>query len=137
MAQYIFNKLVKEAGVSATKAESAGIYAKDGSKMSDNAKLALKELGITTRFKSQAITNEIVRNADLIVAMTARHKVSTVTDYNCLDKTITFAEIGAEDVSDPYGGNIDDYRKCASVIFANCVKLIRMLLKEKRICLKK
>ena len=137
MAYYIFNKLSKESGVKALSSSSAGLYGKDGAKMSENAKLALKELGITTRFKSKALSRELVNEADLIVAMTARHKVSIVTDYNCLDKTVTFAEIGGEDVLDPFGQDLNTYRKCASIIFGNCVKLIRYLIKEKKVCLRK
>ena len=137
MAQYIFNKLAKDAGAKALMSTSAGIYAKDGAKMSENAKLALTELGINSKFKSHGVNFKNVNDANLIVAMTARHKVSLVTEFNCLDKTVTFAEIGGQDIPDPYGQGLTQYRKCASLIFGNCVNLIRLLIKEKKVCLKK
>jgi len=137
MAQYIAKKLAEEAGISAFNVKSCGVRAKSGGRMEPNARSALKEFGITPRFKTQPISRELVNWANLIIPITAAHKVSIVSQFNCLDKTVTFAEFGGRDVSDPYGMGIEEYRKAAGLIFNDCVLVLRALLKDGKICLKK
>ena len=98
-------------------AQSAGVYSDTGSPASANAIEALRELEIDlSGHKSQPITAELVAKADLIVVMTQTH----------LDHILQwFPEVGNRvflinafgtskvpaDVSDPYGGSLNTYRK--------------------------
>ena len=122
MCEYIFKHLTKSANLTGVDCQSAGIYAANGAKFTDNVKTVLKELKITPKKKSKALTLDLVNKADLIIPLTSGHKVTIVNKYNCLNKTQTFAELGGANVSDPYGLGLNEYRETARIIFDNCVK---------------
>lgn len=136
MAQYIMRHLVVLSSVNAVKVDSCGIYAKSGMPMTQEARVALKELGIKPRFKTKEISRQLVDNADLIICLTAEIKVEVATKFNCLEKTRTFSEFGGQNVSDPYGLGGAQYRKTAGIIFDDCVKVIQVLLKNKLVKIK-
>jgi protein-tyrosine phosphatase len=98
-------------------ASSAGIYATTGSPASDHAVSVLRELDIDlTNHQSKPLTAELVGEADMIVAMTEAHQ------YYILD---LFPEVGNRvflinsfgtskvpaDVSDPFGGSLNTYKR--------------------------
>jgi protein-tyrosine-phosphatase len=110
MAEGIFNKLCKEKNISAT-CESAGLCTQNGLPASENAILALKELGIDiSTHQSRQITPEILQKADLVLVMTQSHK-------NALDSTHAAVHLLDEDgISDPFMGNLEQYKTCRDQI---------------------
>lgn len=134
MAQYIFNHLIKTMGIKNVKAQSAGLYARPNGKINENAKTALKEIGVKTRFVSKDVSTNLLNKSDLVICMTMKHKVELALKFNVLDKIYSFSEYtGGEDVSDPYGGSLEVYENTANTIYRNCVLLIRKLVKEGKI----
>ncbi len=113
MAEGIFNSMHKNAV-----AASAGLFAESGEKASENAVLAAKELGADIKnHKALQLTPAMLDGADLVLTMTESHKRSLPP----MEKIKTLAEFG--DVSDPYGGDIQTYKRCAEQI----KKLIEMI----------
>lgn len=113
MAQGIFNQICKNRGIAAV-ADSAGIYA-DGSPASENAVLAIKELGIDIDGrKSKSVTCDMIKSADFVLTMSASHKKALMMDFGNSEKIKTLSEFVGEggDVPDPFGGSIDMYRHC-------------------------
>ena len=113
MAQGIFNQICKNRGIAAV-ADSAGIYA-DGSPASENAVLAMKELGIDIDGrKSKSVTCDMIKSADFVLTMSASHKKALMMDFGNSEKIKTLSEFVGEggDVPDPFGGSIDMYRHC-------------------------
>ncbi|MBQ9757645.1 MAG: threonylcarbamoyl-AMP synthase [Clostridia bacterium] len=106
MAEGIFNISHKNA-VSA----SAGLFA-GGGKASENAIRAAAELGVDIKsHNSRQLTPRMLENSDIILAMTESHKMSIPAEYNA--RTISeFVGVDGE-IIDPYGGDIEVYRKCA------------------------
>lgn len=98
--------------------ESAGLFANVGGKASENAVKALDEMGIDLTFhQTKPITEELIEKSDLILTMTEAHKellkpiagndVYTLKEYGG----------GSGDISDPYGGDIEEYRETAREIY--------------------
>lgn len=109
MAEGIFNMSHKNAV-----AISAGLMA-GGTGAEPNAIGAAAELGVDIKNHiPRPITYEMLENIDLVITMTAAHKNSLPVGIN----TWTLSELvdEAEDIYDPYGGDIEVYRKCAAQI---------------------
>ena len=126
MAEIILKNKFKLADVKNVKVSSAGLYANDGDKMSENSFRALKLLGYKPYgFKSKQITEELVRKSDLILCMTYNHKLA----FNGLDKVYTIGEAtGQGDISDPYGGDINVYIKTSHQIEDACNIILEQIL---------
>ncbi len=98
------------------KVRSAGIYAMNGSDISENAKQVIVENGIEYTHFSRSLSEDDLRWADLVLTMTTAHKNLLLNTYPfAADKTFTFKEYirpyGSHDVSDPFGGDVSQYRK--------------------------
>lgn len=110
MAEGIFNSMGKNAV-----AASAGLYVGSHTGAEPNAIVAASELNVDIKHHNATqLTIDAFENADLVLTMTNTHKQSLPES----DKVFTISEFcGAEgEVSDPYGGDIEVYRKCAMQI---------------------
>lgn len=135
MAEAIFNHLNKSNDFVAL---SAGISAFPGSKTSLNSAIVLKEninIDISSREAIQ-LTPYLIDDASLVLTMTTRirdilrdtnstnsNKIYSLNEYIGIDK----------DISDPYGGNIDVYRKTYADLKSCIVILIEKLKEDKSI----
>jgi len=115
MAEALFRHRMGEN--SGWEAQSAGTFAALGHPASENAVLALKELGIDlSGHRSQPLTAELVETADLIVVMTAEHRFHLLEVFPevgnrvFLIKSFGTSKVPA-DVSDPYGGSLNTYMR--------------------------
>ncbi len=115
MAEALF--LHRMGADSGWEAASAGTYSDYGLPASDNAVLALQELGIDlSGHRSQPLTAELVEESDLIVVMAESHRrhileaFPDVEDRVCLIKSFGTSKVPA-DVSDPYGGSLNTYQR--------------------------
>ena len=128
MMQYIFEDFMKGKGESAyVDVRSAGLSALNGDDMSEQAKQALFELGITgiNHFAGR-LTPEMVHSSDLVVCMTENHARA----IGALPNVTTIARItGGADVADPWGGSLDDYRKVAAYLKYACDDVYEALVK--------
>ena len=98
---------------------SAGVSAWDGQPASENAVLAMKEEGLDlTGHVSQIISTELINNAALVLAMTSRHLdvIKSACPSANAHTLWGFAQNKQKDVSDPFGGDLNVYRKTAAEI---------------------
>lgn len=111
------------------KAISAGVFTNDGMHASENAVIAAKELGADiSNHKSQMLNQDIVNNAKYLVCMTGAHYDQILLKFPSVsDKIFTLLPT---DIDDPYGGDIDDYRKCALQIKDAVKSIIERLSKN-------
>ena len=116
MAAALFNHLYSDSPFTAS---SAGLCA-DGSPIAENALEALMERGVLptpdndyVRHTSRMLDEDTVRSADLIVGMTSSHSMSILMMYPMYASKIA---VMPTDISDPYGGSIEEYRRCLSEI---------------------
>lgn len=108
------------------RAASAGLYTRDGLPASENAQIAVKELGADiTAHRSHALTAEDVKNARYLVCMTGAHYDMLCERFSdCADKVFTLLP---EDVSDPFGGDLETYRRAAAQIDQGAKRVITQL----------
>ncbi len=125
MAEVILKNKIKLAGIEGVKVTSAGIMATPGAPMSENSRIALKELGYKVRaFKSKQLTEEMAKKADLIICMTDEHKLC----LSGLKNVVTVKEIsGVPNVPDPYGQGLSAYIKTSHVLEDACNAIISKL----------
>lgn len=97
--------------------QSAGVFASAGSPASANAITAAQELGADlTQHKSQPLTAELVEKADLIITMTEAHRHHVLDAFPevgnrvCLINSFGTSKVPA-DVSDPFGGSLNTYKR--------------------------
>jgi len=96
---------------------SAGIAAASGGRAAPEAVQLMQERGIDiNNHESQPLSERLVRFADLILTMTRGHRESIVEQWpDAAARTKVICRDHA-DVSDPIGGPIDRYRRCADQI---------------------
>lgn len=115
MAEGILKILAKDDDT--IKVLSGGLLANEGSGASENAILAAKELGIDISSHRAANVNpDAIAQADIILTMTEAHKSALIDMYGADPvKTYTVMEYAgfSGDIADPYGGDLDVYRRCA------------------------
>jgi len=125
MAQGIAQKIASDGNLQ-TQALSAGIMVAPGSTVSSFSVEALKEynIDISSHIPTQLDLN-ILSESDLVVTMTKAHKEMIINAApQFADKVKTFSEFTLDDdISDPYGADLNTYKKCASQIYDAVVKL--------------
>ena len=107
-------------------AVSAGLFTQDGIPASDNAVTAAKELGADiSAHRSRMLTHEIAQSARYLVCMTGAHYDRVCEMFpDCADKVFTLTQ---RDVSDPFGGDLETYRRAAAEIDAGVRSIIERL----------
>lgn len=122
MAEGILNKIISDnKDTDKFDVLSAGISVFSPTSASKNAILALNEMGIDiSNHTSKQLTDDMINDADLILTMTNSHKViiqNVCDDISEKIFTLNGYAYGADkDVSDPYGMDLDEYKKCAKEI---------------------
>lgn len=112
MAQALFNHKYASDG---RYAESCGLFA-TGAPVSANAEKALEEYGIKGfSHISRNVSAELMRRAELVVGLTGRHASQLIMSYPQFASKITAMPA---DICDPYGGTLEDYRRCLAEIDA-------------------
>jgi len=134
MAEVIFNhRIGPDAGWEAT---SAGTFAGLGSPASDHAEKAAGELDLNlSGHRSKPLTPELVNRCDLIVTMTDGHRFHILREFPgvankvCLIKSFGTSKVPA-DITDPYGGSLNIYRKTRDEIDRALSDLILFIHRE-------
>ena len=107
-------------------AASAGLFTQGGIAASAHAVAAAAELGADiTAHRSQQVNALLVREARYLVCMTGAHYDRLCALYpESADKVFTLLP---EDVDDPFGGDLDTYRRAAAQIDAGVRSVIERL----------
>ena len=129
MAEVVLKKMFKTAGITGITVKSAGLSAIDGEPMSKNSRLALKSAGYKVNaFKAKRVTKELLSKTDMVLCMTARHK-----EYlNGLCNVYTLAEAtGTMDVIDPFGQDLEIYKRTLVQIERACQEIVKEISKVK------
>jgi tRNA threonylcarbamoyl adenosine modification protein (Sua5/YciO/YrdC/YwlC family) len=125
MAETIFRQLIAERlGCRPDEIEqrgvivaSAGIAAWGGGKASTGAIEAVAETGgDLSGHESQPVTENLVRQADIIWTMTAAHRAAILAQFPEVGGRVALLSPDRLDVIDPIGGPVATYRKCAHQI---------------------
>ena len=112
------------------RAMSAGLAA-FGEPISENAVIALEEAGIPSlpnndykSHTSREIDTDTMKKAELVVGITSSHAMRLMAMFPQYASKITCMP---KDISDPWGGSLDDYRECLSEISEGVGKIYEKL----------
>ena len=95
---------------------SAGLHAAEGSPASPEAVIAAAELGADIAgHRSRRATSELIQSADLVFCMTEHHVEQAVQLAPRAAQRIVRLD-PVDDVSDPFGGDVREYRDAADQI---------------------
>ena len=96
---------------------SAGLAASPGSPASAQTAELLRERGISIdQHSAQPLSEHLVRQADLLIALTQGHKQSILEVWPEASSRVTLVDKEQRDISDPIGGSLEVYRRCAEQI---------------------
>lgn len=127
MAAYIMEKVAVENDLDVL-IESAGIFAAPGEGASENAIKAMSEMGIDiTEHRTQLVTKPLLDKADVVLTMTEGQK--RIIEPTAGDKVYTLLEYAGNegDISDPFGGDLDEYEETAREIYDAIVDIAERL----------
>jgi len=116
LAEALLLRTLKERGIEGVEVTSAGTGAWDGAPASEGAYLVGLERGLDlSGHRARLLTRELVEQADMILTM-ARHHRARVDELGGEGRVFVLGEYaGLEgdeaEVSDPFGGDLDVYRK--------------------------
>lgn len=115
---------------------SAGVAARRGDTISENSRLALKKVGIEfPDHRSQPLTPELLRKADMIFCMTESHRAVIQLSFDPTPRHIyllrEFMPRDADkEIGDPYGANLASYEACRDEMVEAMPSLLAFLRKE-------
>lgn len=120
LAEAIFNNMIKNGNVrEQISAESGGTWANDGNPAGSLSQLVAQENGLDlSAHRSQPMTPQLIKDADLVLCMTPVHKDDILKIFpHFQDKVFTLKEFAREipphkkAIDDPIGMNLNFYRR--------------------------
>ena len=98
---------------------SAGISAAPGGRAAAEAVQTLRERELDlSQHESQPLSDRVVRFADIILTMTRGHREAILDQWPDAEPRVHPISGGRGDVSDPIGGPLEQYRRCAEQLDA-------------------
>ena len=92
---------------------SAGIAAMLGGRAAGEAVNVLSPMGVDlTAHESQPLTEQLVRHADVILAMTRAHRQAILAEWPAAAERVKLLSHDGVDVPDPVGGPAELYERC-------------------------
>lgn len=94
---------------------SAGIAAMLGGRAAVEAVEVMGQQGIDlSAHESQPLTEQLVRHADLILAMTRSHRKAILAEWPEAESRLKLLSTDGADVPDPIGGPVEQYQRCVA-----------------------
>lgn len=126
MAQGICEKIAKDNNLNIN-VKSAGISTFSGLPVSENAIAVCKEIGVDISDLRTTFIGDInLDDFDRIFVMTNSHKIQLLSAGVDSKKVSVLAE-DTGGISDPYGGDLNIYRKCRDQIYKGIENSIKEL----------
>jgi len=116
MAAAIARRLLDQRGVEGVEVASAGTAAWDGAPASEGAYLVTLEHGLdVSAHRARPLTTDLVAGADLVLGMSTHHVERAEAlggkGKSHLLGTYAAGPAAATQVEDPFGGDLDEYRR--------------------------
>ncbi len=139
MAEAVFRKMVaekltcrdwelREKGIDVF---SAGIAASESAPASRESVQIMQECGLDlTQHLSQQVTSHMLEESTLVLTMTERHRCVLCEARPDLTDRFQLLRRDGEDISDPIGGTLEEYRFCSAQISENIGRWIDELFRK-------
>jgi protein-tyrosine-phosphatase len=136
LAEAIARREIIERGLTDVDVSSAGTSAWEGAAASDGALLVALERSLDlSAHRAQALTRELVQENDVILAMGPHHR-ERAEALGGEGKTFLLSAFAANSttdraVSDPFGGDLDNYRETFSELQSEIRRVFDRLVAER------
>ncbi len=139
MAEAVFRKLaaekltcrdweLRERGIDVF---SAGIAASESDPASRESVQIMQEYGLDlSQHLSQQVNSHMLEESTLVLTMTERHRRALCEVRPDLADRFRLLRRDQEDISDPMGGPLDDYRVCSTQIIENIRRWVDELFRK-------
>lgn len=136
IAEALARKVIIERGLSDVEIQSAGTSAWDGAPASDGVLLVGMERNLDlSQHRAQTLTRELVRDADLVLAMGPHHleRIEALGGAGRAYLITDFASRGASarPVNDPIGGELEVYRATADELEQEVRRVFDRIMAER------
>jgi protein-tyrosine phosphatase len=143
MAEGLMKVKVPEKYRERVEVHSAGTLGLFGHPATEYAVHAADELGANiSKHRSQGISAQLLRDADVIFAMAREHKSYIERQFPEVRENVfllksfgqSIAEVAGENIDDPIGESLSFYRKCAGIIDSELNRILprlTQLMREK------
>lgn len=122
LAKVLLERMVSEKGIENVNVDSCGLSAYPGCPASENSAMIAPEFGCSLNFHvAKQFDDSLGDWADVIITMSGSHKA--VID-GFFEKYADKTYVLGEGISDPYGGDLEEYRVCAGQIESELKKLV-------------
>ncbi len=107
---------------------SAGVAAMLGGQASAGAVEVMAGEGLDIgRHESQPVSETMVRQADLILAMTRSHRQAVLAEWPDVADRVQLVMADGTDIADPVGGTMELYKRCAAQLRTELAKWLDRL----------
>lgn len=114
LAEGLFRKMNTEHEI-----HSAGLSAFPGDRVSENSVIAARDYGVDiSGHTAQPLSKELLKTTDLFVCLSHSHAMQLIP---VVGKGRVY--VLGNGISDPYGGSLETYKKCAEEIHNGLIKL--------------
>jgi len=138
MAEALMRKSLRDLGKNDIAVSSAGVSAMSGMPPSDETIALMEREGLDVAgFESDALTNDMIDDADLVLVMEAMHKEAVIERVSAArGKTFMLKEYGSPaescasstlDVPDPIGRPMEDYEYCFDAIKKHVERIAKLI----------
>ena len=113
MAEAIFRAEIKKRKIKYGDRASAGIFAQGSESISESSAACLRSLNVDfSKFKPRQLRHKMIESSFLVFCMTADQK-ELLNDF---ENVYAVKDVCGFDIPDPYGGDIEAYRRTADLI---------------------
>lgn len=120
-AEALLRKILSEKGIENVTVQSCGLSAYEGCPASENSAMIAPEFGCSLNFHvAKQFDDKFADWADIIITMSGSHKAVIEKFF---EKYASKVRVLGNGIPDPYGGDLEEYRQCASQIESELNKL--------------
>lgn len=134
MARALTIRELERAGLSTVEVMSAGTCTVSGRPASPKAAEVMKEMGLDLgAHRTNVLDRKMVDEADVVLTMTAGHRLEVLgLSPGTAGKVFTLMEYAglSGDVTDPFGGGLEEYRRTADQLYSLVRLMVDRLVKD-------
>lgn len=138
MAQAMLQQMLRNTHNKEITVKSAGLYTSDGLPASEAARLVMEEMGLDlSGHTSQKVNEALMAETELVLTMTEEQRQNLAAAFPQKRQQIfTLGEFSGQpggDIDDPYGMDLEKYRKVSQELEEILIRVLNILINQKNL----
>ncbi len=138
MAQAMLQQMLRNTHNKEITVKSAGLYTSDGLPASEAARLVMEEMGLDlSGHTSQKVNEALMAETELVLTMTEEQRQNLAAAFPQKKQQIfTLGEFSGQpggDIDDPYGMDLEKYRKVSQELEEILIRVLNILINQKNL----